>query len=372
MKKKKICWVTPDCFADCDIPYVPKLLDEFDIHWIIQLPIKSRYSKDDFTCLSEKYDNLTTEFIISKTRERYPFKMFEYYKVIKIIKREKPDIVYVNLVANSPWQIPMLLSLPKNKTIVTAHQGRVHVGMGHYKYNNFMRDVVYRRIKNVNMFSKSQAAYFKERYKDSTVYQIPLGLKYFGEPTIERPSAGENVIFLLFGLIVKNKNLPILLDAVNHLYERGIRDLKVVIRGMGYAVDEVKQHIKYPDIVDADFRYVDNAEIPNLFNGSHYLVQPYKEMSQSGPFKVAMQYNLPLITSDLEGFTDEMSIGNTGYTFKNEDINDLENVLIKCYKLAKNDKEYSNLLSRMEKYVTLNYSTENIVQAYIDMFHSII
>ena len=360
--------MTPDCFADCDIPYVPKLLDEFDIHWIIQLPILSRYSENDFSQISDKYDNLTTEFIISRTRERYPSKIFEYYKVIKIIKREKPDLVYVNLVANSPWQIPMLLALPKENTIVTAHQGRVHEGMGHYRYNYFMRDIVYRRIKNVNMFSESQAAYFKERYHDSVIYQIPLGLKYFGEPTNERPSDGD-FRFLSFGIINYTKSIETLIDAACILYERGVRGFKVSINGSCKDWSWYQQRIKYPEVFELDIRTIDNNEIPNLFNGCHYLVQPYRTVSQSGPTKVAFCYNLPIICSDLPGFTDEIKEGICGYSFKTGDVNALAD---RMEYVIGHRNEYTQLLDNEKEYVDNNYSKTSIVKKYKDMFYSII
>ena len=34
MNKNKICWVTPDCFIDCDMEIIPHIKD-FDIYWII-------------------------------------------------------------------------------------------------------------------------------------------------------------------------------------------------------------------------------------------------------------------------------------------------------------------------------------------------
>lgn len=372
MDRKTITWVTADYFADCDIDIIPRLCEEgWHIHWIVLFALSNRYKESDFTELQNKHPNLTVEFFYRTHRLRYPQNIADYWKLANIVQKRKADVNYVNLVADNPWSLAFFMRLPKANTIITAHQGRVHLGMGHYKYYNFLRDRVYGRLKNVNMFSKSQAAYFKERYADSRIFQIPLGLKYFGEPTQDRPSATDCVKLLIFGLVVRNKNLPIVVDAANNLYERGIRDFKVVIRGKGVAVEEVKSHIKYPEIIDAEFRYVDNSEIPDLFNTSHYLVQPYKEMSQSGPFKVAMQYNLPLITSDLEGFTDEMKVGDTGFVFKNDNVKDLEEVLMKCYNIAKKEDEYTALRNRMADYVNAKYSVESIAQLYTDMFNSI-
>jgi Glycosyltransferase len=369
--KKKILWVSPDCFADCDIPYVPSLLDEFDIYWLIFLPVKgSRYRASDFTSLGEKYDNLTVKVIQSTLRERDPRKVFEYFRIIRSINTIKPDVIYCNAVPASPWQIPMFISLPKKKTIVTAHQGRVHVGMGHYWYYNFLRDIVYRRIKNVNMFSKSQADLFKQRYSSARVFQWPLGLKYFGETTVKNTNDGV-VKFLSFGSINFAKHIDLFLDAANIVYERGYKDIKVIIRGWCQNWHEYKSHIKYPDIVDEDIRMINNSEIPDLFTNADYFVQPYRVVSQSGPFKIALRYNLPLITSDLPGFADEMVENTTGFMFKNNEVESLVNIMIKAIKLKKNIDEYQTLKFRMNEYVDDNYSEAILVKQYSDMFNEV-
>lgn len=371
MAKNKICWVTPDYFADCDIPYVPLLLKDFDIHWVVLLPDQSRYSECDFLDLSKQADNLSVEIIRSERRERNPLKIFEYLKINEIIKRECPDIVYINMVASSPWQIPMFLKLPKDNTIITAHQGRVHEGMGHYRYNNFLRDIVYGRLKNVNMFSKSQAKFFKERYKDSKVFQFPLGLKDFGKPTIEKKEDGL-VRFLSFGSINYAKHIDLLIDAANLVYEKGYKNVRIIVKGGCSNWGVYLDHIKYPDIVEADIRMIDNSEIPNLFIDSDYFVQPYRVVSQSGPFKIALNYNLPLITSDLPGFTDEMVEGTTGFTFKCNDVGSLADTMIHAIEQKNNTGLYAGLKQRMKEYVSENYTSEALVGKYTDMFNSII
>lgn len=371
MAKNKICWITPDYFADCDIPYVPYLLKDFDIHWVVLLPNQSRYSEGDFLDLSKQADNLSVEIIRSKRRERNPLKVFEYLKINKIIKRECPVLVYINMAVSSPWQIPMFLKLPKDKTIITAHQGRVHEGMGHYRYNNFLRDIVYGRLKNVNMFSKSQANFFKERYKDSKVFQFPLGLKEFGQPTIGRKDDCL-VRFLSFGTINYAKHIDLLIDAANLVYEKGYKNIKIIVKGGCSNWDFYLDHIKYRDIVEADIRMIDNSEIPNLFTNADYFVQPYRVVSQSGPFKIALNYNLPLITSNLPGFTDEMVDGTTGFTFKCNDVGSLADTMIQAVELKNNTDSYVGLKKRMQEYVSENYSSEVLVGKYTDMFNVII
>lgn len=358
-----ILWVTPDYFADVDIPIIPSLSQSFIIHWVILLPINPRWKEETFISMAREISNLDVE-IIRLSRERYPTNIFKYISIIRMIKKVRPDIVYVNLAISSPWQIPMLMSLPKKRTIVTAHQGRVHIGMGHYRYYTLLRDIVYRRIKNINMFSSSQAVFFKERYKDSTIYQVPLGLKYFGEPTNERPKKGD-IIFLSFGIINFTKSLETLIDAACILYERGVRGFKVSINGSCKDWSWYQQRIKYPELFELNIRMIDNDEIPNLFNGSHYLVQPYRTVSQSGPTKVAFCYNLPIICSNLPGFTDEIKEGICGYYFKTGDATNLADIM---QFVINNKNKYSQLLLNEKKYVEENYSETSIVQNYLSMF----
>ena len=373
MNKKKIAWVTPDCFVDCDIDIIPMISRQgFDIHWIVLFDkIGNRYKESDFDRLRSENDNLTVEFLYSKHRKRYPQNIFYYLKINRIIKRVNPDCIYSNLVADSPWMIPFVYKLPQNKWINTAHQGAVHAGFKFQSINKFIRTIIYNRALYINMFSKSQASLMKANFPKAKIFQFVLGLKYFGKPSASRPNS--NVIkFLSFGMINYGKNVELLVDAACNLYEKGYRDFKVVIKGNCVDKDAFMKHVKYPEVIDADLRFIDNSEIPDMFTGSHFFVQPYRIVTQSGPFKIAMNYNVPLITSNLPGFTDEMKEGVTGFIFKTEDVESLENVMIKAIEIAKDADKYSNLCRNMKEYVDNTYSTEALGKQYIDMFNDVI
>lgn len=370
MRKNKICWVTPDCFLDMDlnIPLMEGLLEQFDICWIVLLSHNGRFQKSDFNTIAQKCTKLKLVFLESAIRERNPRKIIEYIKINSVIKREVPDIIYLNLTPASPWQIPMFFLLPKNKTIITAHQGRVHEGMGHYKYYNFLRDIVYNRIRNVNMFSKSQAVYFRDRYSKSQIYQFPLGLKDFGEATNSRPSNGK-VRFLSFGSIIYTKSIETLIQAGNILYERGERNFIISINGSCKDWSWYQNQIRHQEVFESDVRMIKNNEIPNLFNGCHYLVQPYRVVSQSGPTKIAFKYNLPVICSNLPGFTDEVIEGKCGYSFETGNPEALADVMQKA---IRNFGEYNDLINSEKEIVDANYSTEALIKQYVGMFNSVI
>ena len=248
---------------------------------------------------------------------------------------------------------------------MTAHQGRVHEGMGHYRYYNFFRDLYYGRFKNVNMFSKSQCEYFKMIYPSSKVYQFLLGLKDYGSPTNIRPTSGK-IRFLAFGAINHTKNLDLLIESACMLHERGVGNFVVSINGICNNWDFYKSMIKYPEIFELNIRLIQNEEIPNLFNGAHYLVQPYRVVSQSGPTKVAFRYNLPVLCSNLPGFTDEVLDGVNGYYFEKGNAKDLAD---KMQMLLDNHlNNYQSLLEKEKKYTEMFYSVERLVEQYINMF----
>lgn len=374
MNNKKICWLTPDCFADCDIDIVPALCKQgWNIHWIILFNLNdNRFSEADFDAIVKECEgHLSMEYVRLTYRKRYPQNAIVYWNLANKVRRQNADVNYINMAPGTPWELAFFYHLPKSNTIITAHQGRVHEGMGHFRYYNFLRDRVYGRLKNVNMFSKSQAAYFKQRYKESKIYQFVLGLKYFGEPTITRQEDGI-IRFLSFGSINYAKHIDLLLDAASNLYEQGYKNIRVKIAGKcGDWQTTYKPHIKYPEIIEEEIRMVDNNEIPNLFTDADFFVQPYRVISQSGPFKIAMQYNLPLITSDLPGFTDEMVEGVTGYTFKTNDVKSLEEVMIRAIRMKEECVPYTELKAKMKAHVDTTYAPEALVKQYADMFNDI-
>lgn len=364
---KTILWVTPDYFADVDIPIVPLISRNFRVHWVILRPANPRYKDSDYLTIVKDYPNLSVDIVVLD-RERYPSNLFKYYKITSAVRNINPDVTYFNVVASTPWLIPMLYTLPKNRTIVTAHQGRIHEGMKDTLLNRTMRSIMYGRFKNVHMFSKSQASLFKETYPKSRIFLSQLGLKYFGEPSNTRPSEGK-VRFLSFGIINYTKNIDLLIDAACLLHERGIKNFIVSINGMCKNWDWYQERVKYPEIFNLDIRMIDNEEIPNLFNSSHYLVQPYRVVSQSGPTKIAFQYNLPVLSSNLPGFTDEIVEGVNGYYFEKGNVEDLAD---KMQMLIENHQNYNALLEAEKEYTKKTYSKESLVAKYEEMFDEII
>lgn len=369
---KKICWITPDCFVDCDLNYfnMHEILKFYDIHWIILFSKNNnRFKESDFEQIKKENDNLTVEFFYFNLRMRNPMNIWTYRRLGKIIKKQNSDIIYMNDSIYSPWELPMFYSLPKKYYIQAAHHGEVHIGMRHKKIINLQRKLVYSQVKYVNMFSKSQAKLFHNHFPDVQVFKIPLALKDFGAPTAKKLKDGV-VRFLSFGTINYTKNIDLLVEAACLLYEKGYHNFKVSINGMCKDWSFYHSKIKYPELFDLNVRLIDNAEIANLFTAADYLVQPYRVVSQSGPTKVAFNYNLPIIASNLPGFSDEIHEGVNGYLFEPGNVNDLVSVMARA--IDTHEQGYSKLKATMAEHTQKKYSSETIASLYLKMFDEVL
>ena len=369
---KKIAWVTIDSFVDCDYVPIDYVSKEYDVDWFIVMPTEnSRYKETEFETFSKEHPMVNIHFVYEKHRMRDPRRVGFYYVLGRKLLGTKADIYYINVVATSPWLSVLWWQLPKDKRIITAHQGAVHVGMKYKFLSNFSRDLIYRQAQVVNMFSNAQATLFKERYSKSIIKVIPLSLKDYGKPSVISASSKDNeVIFLFFGLINYGKNVDLLIDAACNLYEKSLRNFKVKICGVCKSWDFYQKRIRYPALFDLNIGFVKNEDIPNLLAESHYCVQPYRAVSQSGVVKVAFQYNTPVIVTNLPGFMDDVVEGLNGFSFMVENVTDLERVMRERVENFHN--EYDVLVSKMEHYTKETYSPEIIGNKYIEMFNSLL
>lgn len=365
-EKKKILWVTPDCFVDTDIEIVPNIYD-FEIHWVVLFNKKdNRYSQNDFEHL--RNEHLSIEYLYNRHRARYPQTLFFYLKIRKAIKVFNPDVIYFNVMPSNPYVLPLYNWLPKDRTIVTAHDGRVTASMSFARFVKYFFFKAFRSVKYVNMFSWSQARIFNSNFPGKNVTVIPLALKDFGLPTVEKRT--DCIGFVYFGTVHFEKNLELLIEAANQLHEEGLGGFKVSINGMWRVDWRPEDKIRYPELFELNIGNVPNQDIPNLFVRNHYAVYPYKNMSQSGAIKCAYNYHTPVIVSNLQGFMDEMKEGVDGYSFISEDVEDLKRVMRKC--LSFTPEEYTELQNRMAKHVEAAYGKDRILQSYVAMFNKVI
>ena len=78
-----------------------------------------------------------------------------------------------------------------------------------------------------------------------------------------------------------------------------------------------------------------------------------------------MNYNLPIIASDLPGLKNEISEGENGYTFQTGNLEKLEDLLIKV--INEHKQLYPVLLDRMRQYTSAKYGNGALSHQFEDM-----
>ena len=111
---------------------------------------------------------------------------------------------------------------------------------------------------------------------------------------------------------------------------------------------------------------VENDDIPNLFGESHYFVTPYQDIAQSGSVIVAINYECPVIASNLEAFREYVTDGETGYLIKPADVEALTAVMIDI--LVSNNANYKNMRNRIKKIKDTDFNSQAIIDKYIAFF----
>lgn len=358
---KKICWITGDYFIDVDIEMIKLLSNNYQIVWYLVLPQKeARYSLSDIKLKVGPQIEIVP--IIELYRYRDIRRIKEYWKILKTIIGQDPYRIYINYIGIPYFVFLAIPLLQRQKTIFAVHQARVHRGMTNQWIFKFYFKILFSYFLNFQLFSETQAELFRKDHPKKNASVIPLTIKEFGISKLSPPIS--EIIFFNFGTIIRNKNIGCLIRAACKVYEKGYRNFIVKIIGKCREWEYYESLIKYPEIFNLHISSIENNEIADLFCSSHYLVLPYSAVSQSGPLKIAYNYNVPVIASNLDEFKNEISDGVNGYLFDSENDDSLCEVMIKVienhnnnyYDLKKNQKEFAQQYSKeiiLEKYIKL-------------------
>lgn len=147
---------------------------------------------------------------------------------------------------------------------------------------------------------------------------------------------------------------------------------KFVIRiaGKGRLWNTCKYLIRHPEAFELDIRRIPDEEIPNLFATSHYIVFPYKAVTQSGPLRIAYGYDIPVIASDLEGFKESVEENVTGVLFKSENVESLVEVMRRA--ISDHPSQHNRIKASQYEYVRQNLTTASVCAKYIEMLDKVL
>ncbi|NLM07314.1 MAG: glycosyltransferase family 4 protein [Tissierellia bacterium] len=362
---KKIVWITADSFIDVDLPIVEVVSKDCNITWIV---ILGKLTVVDYYELIERQTKLRPTYFKLKYRGRDIRLAFQYFKLLNNIRKQNPDIVYVDCVG-APYFVPMLrLFLGNSKVVFAVHNVKTPKGAHNYYFMRSYVNLAMILFRNVHVFSRSQFNYLKNRWGKKNVLEAPLALKDFGASKVK--DKNKLITFLNFGIIRDYKRVDILIEAAELAYERTRTPFLVIIAGSCNNWSKYQNLIKNKFLFETRIEPIPNSDIPDLFAKSHYFVLPYQDIAQSGALTVALNYNLPVLASDLPAFLDVIENGVNGYIFEAGSVFALADLIEEI--ILNHENTYQVLLTNQQEYVATNYNVEQIARKYIDCFKSLV
>lgn len=362
--RKKIAWITADYFIDVDLPIVPLLMDDYEIEWYVL------QGNDGKITIPQAAHNCAMHICKMPYRRRNPRCIGFYADIARRIKAFSPDIIYIDAM-EMPYMYPVLdFYLPRRKMVHAAHNVVSYPGWPNRRMMQLYLKYVFAFHRNMHIFSQHTRRQFEAMYGGKNILTTPLSLKDYGKPSPEAQLPTDKVQLLFFGNVKQNKRLDILLKA----YARLSDDLRARshLSVLGSCEDK---HLYEDDIkhlgnsVTFNPQRIPDEDIPNIFATHHYLVLPYENVAQSGPHMVAYNYGMPVIATDIEGFSEHVTDGVDGYLFAVNDVDALAHLLERVIK--NKDVEYDALRDNLHRTIKARYAQDVLLSEYQRFFETI-
>lgn len=228
----------------------------------------------------------------------------EWNRMMKIVRRIKPDIIYIE--SFHVWNYPIMLYCKRKKIIlacslndVIIHQGDSHVIVK--KMFNFSQVVLADRVimRSENGLKNAQQLYPKYKskmYRTNLWYSFP---EYC-------PPRGNTVLF--FGRMNRYKG-------IDNLYEliRKTPELSYVVAGKADDADmEIIEKIAALPNVKLENKVVPYNDMHEYFYSARCIVLPYKSATQSGVILDSVKHSRPAVAFNVGALGEQIIDGKTG------------------------------------------------------------
>ena len=363
--KKKIAWIS-QTFVETDIYIVRLLCRTYDIEWHV---LTQRGKSNEFERELHEMQSLSGLRIVRESvyRRRDPRSLRDFFNIFKSVKKGKPDYVYAGE-CGYPHALPLIkMLLGVSKVVVPVHNVKTPKGAVNYRFAKWNTGQILATYKNFQTFSKSQQELLRTLKPSKMVFYTPFLLKDYGAPST---TPSDVITFLSFGWIRRYKRIDVLINAAQAAYEQVGKRFVVEIAGNCEDWDSYCQLIRYPELFRTTIRRIKNEEIPDIFGRCHYFVTPYQDIAQSGSAIVGINYDKPLIASDLEAFREYVVDGADGFLMRPASVEDLTAIMVRI--LNDHEKIYTRLVEGVRKIKEEKFSPTAVVKAYTDMFENLI
>ena len=369
MKQKTIVYFNSG-FFDTDITVVKELEKEYTVHWYVILSPTEPYKKDFFFDFI-KGSNIQLHLTEFNCRKRSLKFCSIIHKCLKEIKQIRPSLIYT---CHKDLFFPIFyrLFLSNIPLIIGIHDVKPHSS---YRIPLPLKWAISLNIKlatEIVLFSRNQYHLFLHLYPKIKANYVGMSMKDFGSPTISCSPLKDKIKILFFGTLQKYKGSDLLIEAFEQLIDEGINNLELSFYGKPSDDDygnECLKKIRHTQFYNLHLKFIENEDIPNIFNSHHFAIFPYRDATQSGPLMINARYGLPVIAPHTACFSDVYNNTNAIFYKDSNNIQELKEALKKVSQLTIEDytklKNSCNILKE-------KYSEASIANNYIKVFNRII
>lgn len=165
----------------------------------------------------------------------------------------------------------------------------------------------------------------------------------------------ENII-LFFGFIRKYKGLDLLLEAMNILKLQTtnykLQTPKLLVAGEFYedrkTYDDLIQQLNIADQLILRTDFIPDSEVKYYLSAADFVIQPYKNATQSGVTPLAYHFEKPMLVTNVGGLPDLVPDGKVGLVCE-PNAQDIASHILKLYELGE-DHFLPHLREEKKKY----------------------
>ena len=302
-------------------------------------------------------------------KKKFKLDLFNFYKIYKYIKNNKPDIVHTGLGGDIYGKLAAKLA--KVKVIVST------------EHNVAVNDkVIIRRLKGLTAKWSDKIVAISESVKKDILkeYKISankveliyngLNVDNFREDEnrrrIERES--DTVIIGSIGRLSEQKNFSLLFKALDQVKNR---NFKCLIAGEGELRSQLEQEIRDLDLSNKVELVGTVSDVNSFLNKLDLFVLPSKWEGLGITLLEAGLVKLPVLASATGGIVDVIKHKENGLLFDNDNLSDLTEMLNGC--LDFNSRDYLLKLGERLSYdIRERFDIKKTSGQYQDMYKKLV
>jgi glycosyltransferase involved in cell wall biosynthesis len=255
--------------------------------------------------LASSFDPAVDLHLLDWPRHRSPSNPWFLYQLTRLIRHERPNLIH--LLSNSTlwlnFAAPFWRPIP---LVTTVHDVELHPGDSDTRrLPAWAPELMVRQSRHLVVHGEGLKRMVVDRYSKS-----PDCVHVLSHPTIHRyaelarrqkmaPRRADGALrVLLFGRIFAYKGLQHLVRAEAMLKDI-LPHLRITVAGRGDDPWVLQPHMGEAGRYDIRNRFIEDAEVAQLFLDADIVVLPYTEASQSGVLNLAAAFGKPLIVTDV-------------------------------------------------------------------------